>query len=265
MHVHTSVDDPDKAIAVTTRSSPPHRAPRASPPARLLARGADVLQSSAQMVFSHAPLGVPPRFADYAEYAKMIGKLERTGTIADYPHLAGHPRPRAARHDRAEDCDAVTTSTTPSRSPRTSRPSSSTTASSSSQGSTLAGHTASSRRDKFLAARHGLDAPVMDLASGASDRARSPSSCGGAREVEPDARELGADRELEVIADILRAATARTASSASGTRTGTSPRSSATCRRCPRSTPAAFPRRPACRYACWGRPPSSSPGRGRPR
>ena len=58
--------------------------------------------------------------------------------------------------------------------------------------------------NKWLAARYGLEAPVMDLASG--QRNRAPVSRLIRRtvgELEPHARELGSERELEGVLEIL--------------------------------------------------------------
>jgi carboxylate-amine ligase len=58
--------------------------------------------------------------------------------------------------------------------------------------------------NKWLAARYGLDAPVMDLATG--HRIRIPVAKlvrRTLRELEPHARELGSERELEGITELL--------------------------------------------------------------
>jgi carboxylate-amine ligase len=55
-----------------------------------------------------------------------------------------------------------------------------------------------------LAARYGLEAPVMDLATGRRNRVPVAQLVRRTlRELEPHARELGCDRELEGIAEIL--------------------------------------------------------------
>ena len=89
MHVHVAVDDPEKAIQVVNGLLP-HLAPllalsASSPFWRGEATG---LASSRQMVFSAFPRsGPPPRFRDYADYASVVGQLERSGCIADYTHI----------------------------------------------------------------------------------------------------------------------------------------------------------------------------------
>jgi carboxylate-amine ligase len=58
--------------------------------------------------------------------------------------------------------------------------------------------------NKWLGARYGLEAPVMDLATGRRNRVPIAQLIRRAlREVEPHARELGSERELEGVRDIL--------------------------------------------------------------
>jgi carboxylate-amine ligase len=58
--------------------------------------------------------------------------------------------------------------------------------------------------NKWLSARYGLEAPVMDLATGRRNRVPVAQLIRRAlREIEPHARELGSDRELEGIREIL--------------------------------------------------------------
>jgi carboxylate-amine ligase len=58
--------------------------------------------------------------------------------------------------------------------------------------------------NKWLAARYGLEAPVMDLATGRRNRVPVAQLVRRyLRELEPHARELGSERELEGIKEIL--------------------------------------------------------------
>ena len=58
--------------------------------------------------------------------------------------------------------------------------------------------------NKWLAGRYGLEAPIMDLATGRRNRVAIAQLVRRTlRELEPHARELGSDRELEGIRDIL--------------------------------------------------------------
>src|SRR3954454_10767524 len=111
MHVHTAVDGPDKVIAVMNAvlvHLPALLALSASSP---FWRGEPTgLLSSRQMIFSAFPRsGVPPRFGNYQEFAELIGQLERTGCIADYTHIWWdirlHPRLGTVE---LRVCDAVT-------------------------------------------------------------------------------------------------------------------------------------------------------------
>ena len=111
MHIHVAIDDPEKAIKVMNGLLP-HLAPllalSASSP---FWRGEPTgLMSSRQMVFSALPRsGPPPRFRDYADYAEVVGQLERTGCIADYTHIWWdiRPHPRLGTIE-IRICDAVT-------------------------------------------------------------------------------------------------------------------------------------------------------------
>jgi carboxylate-amine ligase len=208
LHIHVAVDDPEKAIKVTGALLL-HLA-------ELLALSANSpfwrgeatgLASSRQMVFAAFPRsGPPPRFRDYADYAEVVGQLEKTGCIADYTHIWWdirlHPRFGTIEVrvmdaiSRVEDTTALAAYV---------------------QGLVKhyseayeAGHELPSyhriltTENKWLAARYGLEAPVMDLLTGRRNRVPVAQLVRRAlREIEPHARELGSDRELEGIRDIL--------------------------------------------------------------
>jgi glutamate---cysteine ligase / carboxylate-amine ligase len=58
--------------------------------------------------------------------------------------------------------------------------------------------------NKWLAARYGLEAPVMDLATGRRNRVPVAQLIRRTlRDIEPHARELGSERELEGVREIL--------------------------------------------------------------
>ncbi len=208
MHVHVAVDDPEKAVKVVNGLLP-HLAPllalSASSP---FWRGEPTgLASSRQMVFSAFPRsGPPPRFRDYADYAEVVGQLERSGCIADYTHIWWDIRlhPRLGTIEiricdavtRVEDavaiaayCQALVKQLCEHYEAGQEIPSY---------------HRILTSENKWLAARYGLEAPVMDLASG--NRNRVPVSRlirRTVRELRPHAQELGSDRELEGILEIL--------------------------------------------------------------
>jgi carboxylate-amine ligase len=208
MHIHVAVDDPDKAIQVVNGLLP-HLAPllalSASSP---FWRGEPTgLASSRQIVFSAFPRsGPPPRFRDYADYAAVVGQLERTGCIADYTHIWWDIRPHPKWGTiEVRICDAVT------------RVEDAVAIAAYCQAVVKAlcerydagdeiptYHRILTSENKWLAARYGLDAPVMDLATGR--RIRIPIAKlvrRTLRELEPHARELGSERELEGIEVLL--------------------------------------------------------------
>jgi glutamate---cysteine ligase / carboxylate-amine ligase len=208
MHVHVAVDDPEKAIQVVNGLLPqlaPLLALSASSP---FWRGEPTgLVSSRQMVFSAFPRsGPPPRFRDYSDYAEVVGQLERTGCIADYTHIWWDIRlhPRLGTIEvricdavtRIEDAVAITAYCQALVKQLCERYES---------GEKIPSyHRILTSENKWLAARYGLEAPVMDLGSGR--RNRIPLSRvirWTLTDIEPHARELGSERELEGVQDIL--------------------------------------------------------------
>jgi glutamate---cysteine ligase / carboxylate-amine ligase len=209
LHVHVAVDAPDKAIAVLNGLAldvPILLGLSGSSP---FWRGeATGFSSIRQMVFAAFPRsGMPPYFRDYAEYAEVIGQLEKTGCIADYTHIWWDVRPHpkwgtievricdavtrvedavaiaaycqalvklySERHDRGEEIPFV--------------------------------HRMLAQENKWLAARYGLGAPLMDLATGRRNRVTLAQLVRRRlKELEPHARDLGSERELEGIGEILR-------------------------------------------------------------
>jgi carboxylate-amine ligase len=208
LHVHVAVDDPEKAIQVVNGLIA-HLAElvalsASSPFWRGEATG---LRSSRHMVFAAFPRsGPPPRFRDYADYAEVVGQLERTGCIADYTHIWWdirlHPRlgtieiricdavsqlddviaitaycqalvkHYAERHDAGDEIPSY--------------------------------HRILTTENKWLAARYGLEAPVMDLLTGRRNRQPVAQIIRRTlKTIEPHARELGSEAELAGIRRIL--------------------------------------------------------------
>ncbi len=208
MHVHVAVDGAEKAIQVVngllahlsqllalTASSPFWRGEPTG------------LASSRQMIFAAFPRsGPPPRFRDYADYAEVVGQLERTGCIADYTHIWWDIRlhPRLGTIE-VRICDAVTPvedavaiaafcqAVVKMYSERFDA------------GEEIPSyHRIVTAENKWLAARYGLEAPVIDLATGRRNRVPVAQLVRRTlRDVEPHARELGGERELEGIRAIL--------------------------------------------------------------
>jgi carboxylate-amine ligase len=208
MHVHVAVDDPEKAIKVLNGMLvhlPQFLGMSASSP---FWRGEPTgLASTRQLVFAAFPRsGPPPRFRDYADYAEVVGQLERTGCIADYTHIWWdiRPHPRLGTLEiricdavtRVEDavaiaayCQALVKYYSEKFEAGEEIPSY---------------HRILTSENKWLAARYGLEAPVIDLATGRRNRVPvSQLVRRTLRDLEPHARELGCERELDGIREIL--------------------------------------------------------------
>jgi len=209
LHIHVAVDDPERAVQVVNgllAHLAQFLALSASSP---FWRGEPTgLASSRQMVFAAFPRsGPPPRFRDYADYAEVVGQLEKTGCIADYTHIWWdirlHPRFGTVE---IRVCDAVT------------RVEDAVALAAFCQclvklyserhavGAEIPSyHRILTTENKWLAARYGLQAPVMDLATGRRNRVPVAQLVRRTlKELESHARELGCERELEGIAEIVR-------------------------------------------------------------
>ena len=208
LHVHVAVDDPDKAVQIMGALIP-HIA-------ELLAlsgnspfwRGDPTgLSSSRQMVFAAFPRsGMPPRFASYDEYAEVVGQLEKTGCIADYTHIWWdiRPHPRFGTLEmrvmdavsRVEDVVALAAYVQALVKYYSEQ---------FDAGKELPSfHRILTTENKWLAARYGVEAPLMDLWTGRRNRVPVTNLVRRTlRELEPHARELGSERELEGIREIL--------------------------------------------------------------
>jgi carboxylate-amine ligase len=208
LHIHVAVDDPEKAIQVVNGLLAHISSLLALSASSPFWRGeATGLASSRQIVFAAFPRsGPPPRFKDYADYAEVVGQLEKTGCIADYTHIWWdirlHPRLGTVE---IRVCDAVTRvedavalaafcqSLVKHYSERYDR------------GDEIPSyHRILTTENKWLAARYGLEAPVMDLATGRRNRVPVAQLVRRSlRDIEPHARDLGSERELEGVREIL--------------------------------------------------------------
>jgi len=209
MHVHVAIDEPEKAIGVLNGlllHLPEFLALSASSP---FWRGEPTgLSSMRQLVFAAFPRsGPPPRFRDYTDYAEVVGQLERSGCIPDYTQIWWdiRPHPRLGTIEM-RICDAVTRvedavaiaalcqSLVKLYCEKFER-----------REEITSYHRILTSENKWLAARHGLDAALIDLATGRRNRVPVTHLVRRAlREAEPHARELGCERELEGIHEILR-------------------------------------------------------------
>jgi glutamate---cysteine ligase / carboxylate-amine ligase len=209
LHVHVAVDNPDKAINVVNGvlvDLPLLLALSASSP---FWRGEPTgLASTRQPIFAAFPRsGPPPRFRDYADYAELIGYLEHTGCIADYTHIWWdiRPHPKLGTVEiricdsvtRVEDAVAIAAfcqALVKYYSELYEK-----------EGEVPSFHRILTTENKWLAVRYGLEAPIMDLATQRRNRvAVAQLVRRRVRELEPHARELGSERELEGIDEILR-------------------------------------------------------------
>jgi carboxylate-amine ligase len=208
MHIHVAVDDAEKAVKVVNGLLPHLGQLLALSASSPFWRGEPTgLASSRQMVFAAFPRsGPPPRFRDYADYAEVVGQLEKTGCIADYTHIWWDIRlhPRLGTIE-IRVCDAVTNV----------EDAVAITAfcqalvklyceEYDAKREIASYHRILTTENKWLGARYGLEAPVMDLATGRRNRVPMAQLIRRTlRDIEPHARELGSDRELEGLREIL--------------------------------------------------------------
>ena len=208
MHVHVAVDDPEKAIQIVNVllvHIPELLALSASSP---FWRGEPTgLTSSRQMVFAAFPRsGPPPRFRDYADYAEVVGQLERTGCIPDYTHIWWDIRlhPRLGTLE-IRICDAVTRLEDAVAIAAYCQALVKLYSERHDAGKELPSyHRILTSENKWLAARYGLEAPVMDLFTGRRNRVPVAQLVRrNLRELEAHARELGSEAELEGVRAIV--------------------------------------------------------------
>ncbi|HXD70304.1 MAG TPA: carboxylate-amine ligase [Gaiellales bacterium] len=207
MHVHVAVPSPEACLAVMEGvliELPVLLALSANSP---FWRGDHTgLASSRAMIFSAFPRsGLPPRFADYQDYAEAVGFMEATGAIGDYTHLWWdvRPHPRFGTIEvRVMDCQTRLEDTVALAAyvqclvklllDRYD------------QGQVLSYHRMLLSENKWLALRYGLDAPLMDLAAGKRVKmAARTLARRRIRELRPISRDLGCADELARIDWIL--------------------------------------------------------------
>ncbi|MHB8470234.1 MAG: carboxylate-amine ligase, partial [Gaiellaceae bacterium] len=209
LHVHVAVDDPEKAIQVVNGLIGHLAELVALSASSPFWRGEPTgLASSRHMVFAAFPRsGPPPRFKDYADYAEVVGQLERTGCIADYTHIWWdirlHPRlgtieiricDAVTRLDDVIGITALCQALVKHYSERFDA------------GEAIPSfHRILTTENKWLAARYGLEAPVMDLVAGKRNRQPVAQSIRRTLKLaEPHACELGTEAELAGVDEILR-------------------------------------------------------------
>jgi carboxylate-amine ligase len=208
MHIHVAVDGAEKAIQVVngllTHLSQLLALTASSPFWRGEPTG---LASSRQMVFAAFPRsGLPPRFRDYNDDAEVVGRLERTGCIADYTHIWWDVRlhPRLGTVE-LRVCDAVTRIEDAVALAAFCQALVKLYSEQFDRGEEIPSyHRILTAENKWLAARYGLEAPVIDLATGRRNRVPVAQLVRRTlRALDPHARELGCERELEGVREIL--------------------------------------------------------------
>jgi carboxylate-amine ligase len=208
LHIHVAVDDAEKAVQIVNgllaHLSQFLALSASSPFWRGELTG---LASSRQMVFAAFPRsGPPPRFRDYADYAEVVGQLEKTGCIADYTHIWWdirlHPRFGTVE---IRVCDAVTQVEDAVALAAYCQCLVKLYSERYAVGAEIPSyHRILTTENKWLAARYGLEAPVIDLATGRRNRVPVAQLVRRTlKELEPHARELGCEPELEGITEIL--------------------------------------------------------------
>jgi carboxylate-amine ligase len=202
------VDDPEKAIQVVNGLLPHLPQLLALSASSPFWRGeATGLSSTRQMVFAAFPRsGPPPRFRDYSDYAEVVGQLEKTGCIADYTHIWWDIRLHARLGTiEIRVCDAVTRVEDAVALAAFCQALVKLYCERYEEGKEIPSfHRILITENKWLAARYGLEAPVMDIATGRRNRVPVAQLIRRTlRDLEPHARELGSERELEGVREIL--------------------------------------------------------------
>ena len=209
LHVHVSVDDADVAVRLLDALQPHLAELVALSGSSPFWRGSPTgLHSCRQSIFAAFPRsGPPPSFRDWEEFAAVIGQLESTGCIAEYTQLWWdiRPHPRFGTVE-VRVMDAVTRLDDAVALAAYVQALVKRYAEALEAGAELpARHRTLTAENTFLAARYGLTAPLIDLRNGSRIRDSAARHVRRTlREIQPHARELGSDRELEGIARILR-------------------------------------------------------------
>ena len=207
MHVHVGMSDPDEAVHVANgirNHVPLLIALSANSP--LWRGGLTGLMSSRVPIFRAFPrVGLPPRFEDWRDFERRVETMSGCGMIEDYTYLwyDVRPHPRLGTVEiRAMDSQtrvehtialsALVVSLVKLLTEEVER-----------------GEVAAEPpweildENRWLAARHGLDAELFELAQGARRGARELTEALLQR-LAPHARELDCERELQGIEDLLR-------------------------------------------------------------
>jgi carboxylate-amine ligase len=208
MHVHIGMADPEEAVRVANgvRGQVPLLiALSANSP--LWRGGPSGLMSSRVPIFRALPrVGLPPRFDDWEDFVRRVERMTESGMIGDYTFLwyDVRPHPRLGTVEvRAMDCQT--------RVEHTVALAALIVALVKDLVERFTEHEVAARapreiidENRWLAARHGLDAELYDMAT-ATRRPARELTAELLERVAPRAEELGCAAELEGIRDMLDA------------------------------------------------------------
>jgi carboxylate-amine ligase len=207
MHVHVGMADPEETIYVANGLRPYVPLLIALSANSPLWRGELTgLMSSRVPIFRAFPrVGLPPRFADWTDFEQRVEAMSKSGMIEDYTYLwyDVRPHPRLGTIEiRAMDSQTRVEHTIAQSAlvvslvkllvedfQRAAEP--------------LDPPWEFLDENRWLAARHGLDAELLDHASGERRGVRELTE-GLLERLAPHARELGCEEELETIRELLR-------------------------------------------------------------
>jgi carboxylate-amine ligase len=206
MHVHVGMDNPEEAVRVANGLRvhiPLLIALSANSP--LWRGGPTGLMSSRLPIFRALPrVGLPPRFDDWPDFVRRVERMSESGMIGDYTYLwyDVRPHPRLGTVEiRAMDCQTRVEHT----------------AAIAALIVALVKELAESDgapaptapreiidENRWLAARHGLEAELWDAAAGARRPARELTG-ELLQQLAPHAEALGCATELDAVRDMLAA------------------------------------------------------------
>lgn len=208
MHVHIGMADPEETIAVANNLRPHVPLLIALGANSPLWRGQPTgLMSSRVPIFRAFPrVGLPPRFADWEDFARRVGVLAEAGVIGDYTYLwyDVRPHPRLGTIEiRAMDSQTRVEHTL-ALAALVQALVKLLTEDFQAGGEVLDPAWELLDENRWLAARHGLEAELLDVLTG---RRRGVRELTGEllERLGPHAAELGCSEELEGIGDLLAA------------------------------------------------------------
>jgi carboxylate-amine ligase len=206
LHVHVGIDGPDKAIHVANgmRVHIPILLALSTNSPFWRGRPTD-LKSSRTPIFRLLPrVGIPPRFEDWNEYCARLRFMVEAGAVPDYTYLWWDVRPHPNLGTvELRSCDAQTRLEHTIALTALVQAMAKELAEHFEAGGELAPFPAELlEENKWLAARYGMQGDLIDLPR--SDRIPTAELARRlAARLRPHARELGSEREFEVLDDLI--------------------------------------------------------------